>query len=593
MYQALESEFNVEHWESILGPKFAMELLRDKRTRISEQIDFPNIAVSLLKLSSEEELYELSGGNNTTEEELTISFHPEKKNLISLNSSQLADITFPFAVVAAAIDSNLWVNTSLASTKPLTPLSADTSNFENTLSLNKIYNVLAMESSILSVSAFVMNENQSLIKKSISAMPIFDIDTEKSLRKVEEKSNRNLASYGPTYVCVFLKTTGSSLWSDEGCSFVQVKNDVVYCSCNHTTSFSIMLAIRTVKVPKAISTAVTVLQCISILALAITILLLLLLRKKIKNNRTFVQLNLATSVLFLHVFFVLGGAAQKLSPLFCEACTVLSHFFLLSSAFWMLNEGIVLYFRTYKKAIAFNHKNLFPFLFVFAWGLPFVLVAFTAGLGLYNDVYIDIHRSYNESENMEMKSFEDKRHYFKYEVCWISVKNYMILSVIIPLSIVLILTTTIVVTTAISISKLKRAAIKSMRPSGKRKNNESKQEKKRSSSLFKQTEISSSLPVTLRAVALLLPVLGVPWVFGFMVNIRGAEEVFQILHGLINGLQGLLLFYVYCVNNSQVRGAARRKWQEVDFSQIIIDGSQPSTKSTRRLSPVYSSSKKY
>ena len=55
---------------------------------------------------------------------------------------------------------------------------------------------------------------------------------------------------------------------------------------------------------------------------------------------------------------------------------------------------------------------------------------------------------------------------------------------------------------------------------------------------------------TLRALILLTPVLGITWFLGFLVNIPGAEVYFVVIFGVINGLQGVFIFYIYCIKNS-------------------------------------------
>ena len=577
LFKMFEKNFNDENWENVLSYAFASEMMRQNESKISRKINFSNITITLLKVSSKDELDQ----ELTKSEEITLSFRKNLSNLILLNSSQVEELKLPVAIVSASINSNFWINTSLSSLNPLISFDA-ISNDSSTLELNKNFNVLASDSSILSVSAYTLDQKKTLKKRSIAAKPTFEMDFQRSLRIIESRSGRKTVLNELSYSCVFLKTDANLSWSNKGCSFVKVEQNVVHCSCNHTTSFGVMLAVRTIKVPDAVTMFLTVLECISIFALILTITLLLLLRKKIRNDRTVVQLNLATSLLLLHVFFVLGGSAKKFNSLFCEACAILSHFFVLSSGFWMLNEGIVLYFRTCKKAISFNLKKLFPFLFGLAWGLPLLLVSIVAGIGIHNSTYMDNNLLYDASEGSLNNT---KTKIFKYDACWINTEYTTIYSVIVPLSIVLFLTTCIVIKTAISISRMKKAMNQTMKPRGKQSTNESKIKKQNKiSRRFKKGQVATSnVSVALRAVILLLSVLGVTWVLGFMVNIRGSEEVFLILHGLVNGLQGVFIFCIYCVNNAQLRWAARRKWQEVSLSRGMTDGFQSSTKVSKVL----------
>lgn len=71
------------------------------------------------------------------------------------------------------------------------------------------------------------------------------------------------------------------------------------------------------------------------------------------------------------------------------------------------------------------------------------------------------------------------------------------------------------------------------------------------------TEISlHTHRMSLKAAAVLLPLLGLTWIFGFLaVNAPGTETVsyvFTYLFTIVNSCQGVLLFIFHCLLNVDV-----------------------------------------
>ena len=55
----------------------------------------------------------------------------------------------------------------------------------------------------------------------------------------------------------------------------------------------------------------------------------------------------------------------------------------------------------------------------------------------------------------------------------------------------------------------------------------------------------------LKGALVLLPILGMTWLFG-MLAFNSATIVFQYLFVIFNSFQGLFIFLIYCVFNSEV-----------------------------------------
>lgn len=56
-----------------------------------------------------------------------------------------------------------------------------------------------------------------------------------------------------------------------------------------------------------------------------------------------------------------------------------------------------------------------------------------------------------------------------------------------------------------------------------------------------------------KATAVILPLLGITWVFGLL-TFSSSTVAFQYIFAIANSLQGLMIFIFHCLLNKQVRG---------------------------------------
>jgi len=71
-------------------------------------------------------------------------------------------------------------------------------------------------------------------------------------------------------------------------------------------------------------------ESLSVVFLIVTVAVLCVYKNKISSDRTFVQINLALSLLFLHVCILVGEVAVT-SQKICEVVTVATHFFFIGT----------------------------------------------------------------------------------------------------------------------------------------------------------------------------------------------------------------------------------------------------------------------
>lgn len=160
--------------------------------------------------------------------------------------------------------------------------------------------------------------------------------------------------------------------------------------------------------------------------------------------------------------------------------------------------------------------------FILAWIMPMGYTGICAGIGIGN--YIE--------------------QVGRYEACWMT--DSFNLVVIVPVALAISINFLIVIRLGLLVASLSRKA-EEFKPSNER-------------------DVS---PIThagkaFRAVLILLPILGVPWAIGFLVNTGYPTSlVFASIHVAVNGCQGIFVFLQYVVFNSDMKACIRRSWQSV------------------------------
>ncbi|CAK8676912.1 unnamed protein product [Clavelina lepadiformis] len=595
--------FSIRNWEDNVSKSFARSMFLQSyynQKRISNFIS-QGVIIQLYKFSGHKDWKYLNQSLNNS---LNISLFESSKDSFLLERKDLDKLQRPYVIVAAAFQPVLLQANNLTVAHPATTeyRISDVDKLE----LGKTFRFLPQNSNILSLSVFAANRtgNQSvnLQKESIPVSHSFDLENDFSVNEIERNTNQRVVLGGIKYSCVYLNTTSTYTWSDEGCFVVKSNGANVMCKCNHTTSFGVLLAVRVIQVPALVDTILLVLEIVSIISLALTTTFLIWLRKKLHNDRTIIQINLSLSLLLLHFFFVIGSAATNTAVL-CEVCAFFSQLFTLSSAVWMLNEGIVLYLKTCKNALKFNKKKVFPILITSAWGLTLLYVVICAAVGFPLEKYLDYSEVYTNMRYKNESTTEESAH--KYLRCWLSNSSGMIYSVIVPLLLIFIASFGILIIISRSINAM-NVRSESMRPSQRQiqltstSDQQSQVNTVQHSCSTKPTAknvfmegrkpnqknnkltrfaLAKNISVTLRAIVTLVPALGIPWFFAFLVNIPSTEVIFITIHGVINGLQGVFIFIIYVVRNEQLRRVLRRKWFEIPSQKRSLDTlSRKSTK---------------
>ncbi|NWU61228.1 AGRF5 protein, partial [Pterocles burchelli] len=340
--------------------------------------------------------------------------------------------------------------------------------------------------------------------------------------------------------CVFWNFTlnkYSGDWDTHGCTPTEV-GDYVICSCNHLTSFSILMS------PDKSSQVILedyityIGLAISILSLVACIIIESLVWKYVTNNTTSYMrhvciLNISISLLIADVWFIVTASIndqnQRMSRDVCLVATFFIHLFYLCVFFWMLSLGLILFYRlvfilhdtskTTQKAVAF----------CLGYGCPFVIAVITIAVTL------------------------PRNNYTRKDVCWLNWKeSKALLAFVIPALVIVAMNLFI---TGVVIIKILRPTI------GDRSNRQER------NSLF---QIGKS-------VAILTPLLGLTWGFGFATVIKNSHRVFHILFALLNALQGLFILVFGTLWDKRIQEALLKrnslsKWssQQTKSTSLIL-----------------------
>ncbi|KAM8778755.1 adhesion G protein-coupled receptor F5 isoform 2-T3 [Rhynchonycteris naso] len=335
------------------------------------------------------------------------------------------------------------------------------------------------------------------------------------------------SSLGGKPQCVFWNFTLANYtggWDSSGCS-TETNGDSVSCTCDHLTSFSILMSPDSPDPDSLLRILLDIISyiglCFSILSLAACLVVEAVVWKSVTKNRTSYMrhtciVNIAASLLVADIWFIVASTIRDhhyvLNETACVAATFFIHFFYLSVFFWMLTLGLMLFYRlvfilhepskSVQKTIAFS----------LGYGCPLVISVITVGATQPREVYT------------------------RKNACWLNWDDTKaLLAFVIPALTIVVVNMTI---TFVVISKILRPSI------GDKPN---KQEK---SSLFQIT----------KGIGVLTPLLGLTWGFGLATVFQGSNAVFHIVFTLLNAFQGLFILLFGCLWDQKVQEALLKKF---------------------------------
>ncbi|XP_059158434.1 adhesion G-protein coupled receptor G6-like [Physella acuta] len=246
---------------------------------------------------------------------------------------------------------------------------------------------------------------------------------------------------------------------------------------------------------------------ISFCCLVMTVFTYTVFRNLRRHSPSKIVYNLCWALLLFNGLFLLGRYFPTIlrEAVRCKAMAALLHYSLLASMFWMSVNAFYMYISVVK---VFNVQIARFILkcFLFAWGLPAVLVVLTLLI--------------NDTENYG-------RLYTNF--CWIR-KPAFYVTLVSPVATSLLINLAVFCLSMIEISK---------------------SNKRHSSMLINERK---SFMANFRVAFVLLILLGLTWTFAFF-SFGELGTLFSYLFSIFNSLQGMFIFTFYCLLKREVHNA--------------------------------------
>ncbi|XP_038628969.1 adhesion G protein-coupled receptor E3 [Tachyglossus aculeatus] len=324
-------------------------------------------------------------------------------------------------------------------------------------------------------------------------------------------------------------------WSKQGCEVISADENQTRCSCNHLSTFAVLLASTDLKEDPVLTLITYMGLSLSLLCLFLAALTFLLCRA-IQNTSTSLHLQLSVC-LFLADLLFLTGIKRTEPELLCSIIAGVLHYLFLAAFTWMLLEGLHLFLtvRNLKVANYTSASRLKKrFMYPFGYGIPAGIVAITAGVG---------YRGYGTSTH-----------------CWLKIKGGYIWGFLGPIVAIITMNLSFYLTTLwILRDKL--------------------------CSLNKDvSKIQNTRTLTFKALAQLF-ILGCSWCLGFLL-IEPMGDLFRSVIAyaftITNSLQGVYIFVVHCLLNHQVKDEYK-KWfkglqKRTETDSYMLTGSTTHTR---------------
>uniref|UniRef100_A0A1A7X7H3 CD97 molecule n=2 Tax=Iconisemion striatum TaxID=60296 RepID=A0A1A7X7H3_9TELE len=335
------------------------------------------------------------------------------------------------------------------------------------------------------------------------------------------------------HACVFWDSSeDGGTWSSRGCSVEESNSEYTTCSCNHLSSFAVLMALYEIEAQFELQLITWVGLSLSLICLFICILTFSLIRS-IQSPRTTIHLHLCISLFVANIVF-LAGISKTENRVGCAVVAGLLHFFYLSAFCWMCLEGIQLFRMV---VLVFNTHFKTTYMMAGGYGVPAVVVAISA--------------------SVNAKGYGTNRY------CWLNLDS--IWSFFGPACIIILVNVFFFLITAWKLAQ----KFTTLNPD-----------------LNNLQKIKAFI---ITAVAQLC-VLGTMWIFGcfqFETNSIAMSYLFTIF----GSLQGFLLFVMHCLFSKQVRdeyanilsrhsASQKRKYSEFSFSHSSKANASKSTQDT-------------
>jgi len=392
---------------------------------------------------------------------------------------------------------------------------------------------------------------------------------------VEFTLSNNLKEKHPLTCGFLVENKQSETWSEKGCSVIKSSVDNTTCSCSHTTHFALLMKFSGSKLKdeRFLEILSHSLGAISSLLLVATLTVFIRYREKLLRDRMLIHFHLILALLGGYISITLASFAITSQPVYlsnyCIVFAFLTHTFYLSVFFWSLIEGLYLFYKVdlvFQKNFLDRLIKLSPIL---GWFVP-VLIAGTSlvvsGLKVESAIV--------EAEtHFGQKGFKEfALGYVNPKTCFLNVSNGVIWTFLGPVLLVTFTNCILVIKVAVIIYR-------STTNSLGRRNSDTESN-------------AAAVRKSVKGAMFLMPILSIPWIIGLLYDlyeesVEGdiSSEVREVLgitgaylQVIFAGVQGILIFFFYCLYNSEVKMAHKLENRR---KRSVAQGMKSSFRSTR------------
>ncbi|KAM6908137.1 adhesion G-protein coupled receptor G2 [Lycodopsis pacificus] len=337
---------------------------------------------------------------------------------------------------------------------------------------------------------------------------------------------RNIDPVDENYTasCAFWHLTqngGVGHWSSAGCFVVKATPEETTCSCNHLTSFAILLDLsRDVQIDRQhaqILTFITYIGCgVSAIFLALTLLTYLLFDKLLRDIPAKILVQLCLSLLLLNLVFLLDGWLALYPAIgLCISTAFFLHYFLLTSFTWAGLEALHMYLSIVRVFTPYLSRYMLKFSLL-GWGVPLIVVI----------VVISV-----DKDNYGLVTYGKFTDGTSDDFCWLRNDIAFYVGVVAYFLLIFSLCLLVFIVVMIQLSRIKKQNPQNQAP-------------------------NRGVLTDLRSIAGLIILLGLTW--GFALFAWGPLYLpFVYLFTICNSLQGLLVFIFHCA----LKESVRREWR--------------------------------
>ncbi|XP_071387441.1 adhesion G-protein coupled receptor G4 [Centroberyx affinis] len=314
---------------------------------------------------------------------------------------------------------------------------------------------------------------------------------------------------------------GGGGWNSAGCFLLNTTQENTSCSCNHLTSFAILLDVSrgegTDPQHTLILNFITYIGCgISAIFLAVTLFTYICFQKLLRDIPSKILVQLCLSLFLLNLLFLLDGwLALYPSTGLCISTAFFLHYFLLTSFTWAGLEALHMYLSIVRVFTPYLSRYMLKFSLL-GWGLPLIVVIVVISVDKNNYGLV----TYGKNTNGTSDDF-----------CWLRNDIAFYVGVVAYFILIFALTLLVFIVVLVQLARIKRQNPQNQSP-------------------------QRGLMTDLRSIAGLVILLGLTW--GFALFAWGPLYLpFIYLFSIFNSLQGFFIFVFHCA----VKENVRRQWR--------------------------------